>query len=88
MFASHGQENGCKVAEFLPIIDDEEFQRQRLVRYYSRVGFQVIKSRTLWIFPIHLSGVDAGLFMREDIMDALIRNWADLLKFVKERASV
>ena len=38
----HGQENGCKEAEFLAI-DDEDRQHKRLVRYYKTAGFDFIK---------------------------------------------
>jgi hypothetical protein len=84
----HGQENGCKVAEFLSI-DDEEFQHKRLVRYYRRVGFQVIKyvGEDFMDIPDRLIWGGCGTLMREGI-DVLIRKWADLLAVMKERASV
>jgi hypothetical protein len=84
----HGQENGCRVAEFLAI-DDEEFQHKRLVRYYRRVGFQVIKyvGEDFMDIPDRLIWGGCGTLMREDL-DVLIRKWADLLALMKERASV
>lgn len=83
----HGQQNGCKAAEFLAI-DDEEFQHKRLVRYYRRVGFQVIKyvGEDFMDIPDRLVWGGCGTLMREDI-DVLIRKWADLIALMKERAS-
>ncbi len=37
-----GLDNGCHIAEFLAI-DDEDHQHSRLVRHYKRLGLQVVR---------------------------------------------
>ena len=81
------QEKGCTIAEFLAI-DDEDFQHKRLVRYYRRVGFQVVKyvGEEVQDIPDRLVWGGCGTLMKEDI-SVLIRMWAGLLALMKERAS-
>jgi hypothetical protein len=82
-----GLENGCNMAEFLAI-DDEEFQHKRLVRYYKRVGFNVVKyvGEGFKDVPDRLIWGGCGTLMKEEI-DILIRKWADLLSLMKQRSS-
>jgi len=81
------QEKGCTIAEFLAI-DDEDFQHKRLVRYYRRVGFQVVKyvGEEVQDIPDRLVWGGCGTLMKEDI-SVLIRKWAGLLALMKQRAS-
>ena len=84
-FQLPGQEKGCSVAEFLAI-DDEEFQHKRLVRYYRRVGFQIIKyvGEDLKDVPDRLVWGGCGTLMREDI-PVLVQKWANLMTLMKTR---
>jgi hypothetical protein len=81
------QEKGCTNAEFLAI-DDEEFQHKRLVRYYQRVGFKVIKyvGEDMQDIPARMIWGGCGTLMREDI-SVLIQKWAGLLGLMVERTS-
>jgi hypothetical protein len=81
----HGKEKGCDVAEFLAI-DDEEFQHKRLVRYYTRVGFRVVRyvGEDITNVPDRLVWGGCGTLMKEDI-DVLLRKWANLLELMKTR---
>lgn len=83
----HAMEKGCRKAEFLAI-NDEEFQHKRLVRYYKRVGFKVVKyvGEDVKNIPDRLIWGGCGTLMEEDV-GVLIRKWADLLSLMKERAS-
>jgi len=81
----HGKENGRTIAEFLAI-DDEDFQHKRLVRYYKRVGFQVVKyvGEDIRDIPDRLVWGGCGTLMKEDI-DVLMQKWAKLLELMKSR---
>ena len=81
------QEKGCSIAEFLAI-DDEEFQHKRLVRYYRRVGFKVVKyvGDDVQNIPDRLIWGGCGTLMKEDV-DVLIQKWANTLALMKERTS-
>jgi hypothetical protein len=81
------KEKGCSIAEFLAI-DDEEFQHKRLVRYYKRVGFQVVKyvGDDLQDVPARMVWGGCGTLMKEEI-DVLIQKWARLLTLMDERAN-
>mmetsp|Transcript_20255 Transcript_20255/g.46911 ORF Transcript_20255/g.46911 Transcript_20255/m.46911 type:complete len:155 (+) Transcript_20255:385-849(+) len=75
----HGKSKGCKVAEFLAI-DDSEKQHRRLVSYYRRGGFKVIKyvGDGAGDIPDRLVWGGRGTLMREDI-DTLLQIWTRLL---------
>lgn len=81
----HGQNNGCQVAEFLAI-DDEAFQHKRLVRYYKRVGFRVVKyvGDGITDIPDRLVWGGCGTLMKEDI-DVLMLKWVNLMELMKSR---
>lgn len=81
----YGKQKGCDVAEFLAI-NDEPFQHKRLVRYYKRVGFRVVKyvGDGITDIPDRLVWGGCGTLMREDI-DVLIRKWANLMDLMKTR---
>lgn len=81
----YGKEKGCNSSEFLAI-DDEEFQHKRLVRYYTRVGFRVVKyvGDDITDVPARLVWGGCGTLMKEDI-DVLLRKWANLLEVMKTR---
>ena len=86
LFETTAKEKGCQVAEFLAI-DDEPFQHKRLVRYYRRVGFQVIKyvGEDFKDIPDRLVWGGCGTLMREDV-DILLSKWSGLLTLMKDRA--
>eukprot|EP00978_Attheya_sp_CCMP212_P031458 scaffold119023_cov52-Attheya_sp.AAC.3 len=69
-----GQENNCQEAEFLAI-DDEEYQHKRLVRYYSRAGFNIIKyvGDDIWDVPDRLVWGGCGTLMRQTVPNLLDR---------------
>ena len=73
----YGKENGCQMAEFLAI-DDESFQHKRLVRYYKRVGFRVVKyvGDGITDIPDRLVWGGCGTLMEAEI-DVLMRKWAN-----------
>lgn len=81
----YGKENGCQMAEFLAI-DDESFQHKRLVRYYKRVGFRVVKyvGDGITDIPDRLVWGGCGTLMEEEI-DVLMRKWANLMELMKSR---
>lgn len=81
----HGKENGRSVAEFLAI-DDEDFQHKRLVRYYKRVGFQVVKyvGEDFRDIPDRLIWGGCGTLMKEDIY-VLMNKWVKLLDLMRSR---
>lgn len=83
----YGREQKCTVGEFLAI-NDEEFQHKRLVRYYRRVGFQVVKyvGDDFRDIPDRLIWGGCGTLMREDV-DVLLGKWARLLTLMKDRAT-
>jgi len=82
----HGQEQGCSVAEFLAI-DDEDFQHRRLVRYYQQAGFKIVKyvGDDFQDIPDRLVWGGCGTLMRED-MKILLGKWSRLLVTIKQRA--
>jgi hypothetical protein len=82
----HGDDQGCKTAEFLAI-DDEEFQHKRLVRYYQQVGFRIIKyvGDDFRDIPDRMVWGGCGTLMRED-MNILSQKWTRLLQTMKKRA--
>lgn len=71
----HGKENGYRIGEFLAI-DDEENQHRKLVQYYKRSGFKIIKyvGEGLGDIPDRLVWGGCGTLMREDI-DTLLERW-------------
>lgn len=73
---AHGLENGCSMAEFLAI-DDEERQHKRLVRYYKRLGLNVIRyvGEDFKSIPDRLVWGGAGTLMSESIM-TLLEKWS------------
>ncbi|CAB9504781.1 expressed unknown protein [Seminavis robusta] len=75
----HGAEQGCKIAEFLAI-DDEDFQHRRLVRFYSRSGFEVIKyiGDDFQDIPARMVWGGCGTLMRANI-DDLLPLWTQIL---------
>lgn len=83
----HGRENGYSVGEFLAI-DDEESQHRKLVRYYARSGFKIIKyvGDDFKDIPDRLIWGGCGTLMREDI-STLLLNWTRLLEKAKSQAS-
>ena len=74
-----GIEKGCTVAEFLAI-DDENFQHRRLVRYYSRAGFEIIKyvGDDFQDIPARMVWGGCGTLMRAKI-DDLLPLWTQIL---------
>lgn len=72
---SHGKKNGYTIAEFLAI-DDEEKQHRKLVQYYRRSGFKIIKyvGDGPGDIPDRLVWGGRGTLMREEI-DTLLKSW-------------
>mmetsp|Transcript_4337 Transcript_4337/g.7579 ORF Transcript_4337/g.7579 Transcript_4337/m.7579 type:complete len:253 (-) Transcript_4337:11-769(-) len=72
-------EEGCTTAEFLAI-DDEEYQHKRLVRYYQRSGFKVIRyvGEDISNIPDRLIWGGCGTLMREDVL-ILLGKWTKWL---------
>jgi hypothetical protein len=77
----HGKENGYTTGEFLAI-DDEEKQHRKLVQYYKRSGFKIIKyvGEGFSDIPDRLVWGGRGTLMREEI-DVLLESWTRV--FVK-----
>ena len=77
----HGRDGGgrCKTAEFLAI-DDGERQHERLVRYYRRSGFKVIKyvGDGPGDIPDRLIWGGRGTLMREEV-GTLLESWTGYL---------
>lgn len=82
----HGKENGCTVGEFLAI-DDEEKQHRKLVQYYARSGFKIIKyvGDDFRDIPDRLVWGGCGTLMREEV-DTLLQNWTVLLERARNKA--
>jgi len=80
----HGQTSGCTKAEFLAI-DDEPFQHKRLVRFFRRAGFRVIRyvGEDLKNVPDRMVWGGCGTLMNRDI-EGLLGEWACIL-FRKEK---
>ena len=83
----HGKSKGCVRAEFLAI-DDAPKQHRRLVKYYKRVGFQVVKyvGDDWKDIPDRLIWGGCGTLMTEEI-DVLLTKWSKLIRLMKERSS-
>lgn len=75
----HGYDKGCSIAEFLAI-DDEAFQHKRLVRFFKRAGFNVIKyvGDDLASVPDRLVWGGCGTLMNEEI-EKLLLSWTKTL---------
>jgi hypothetical protein len=71
----HGKSNGYTVGEFLAI-DDEDKQHRKLVQYYKRSGFKIIKyvGDGAGDIPDRLVWGGRGTLMRESI-DTLLTSW-------------
>jgi hypothetical protein len=80
-----GRDKGKTVGEFLAI-DDEERQHRKLVRYYERSGFQVIKyvGDDFMDIPDRMIWGGCGTLMRQDI-DILLRRWTTILQNTTQR---
>lgn len=76
----HGQEQGCHVAEFLAI-HDEDVQHKKLVKLYSATGFDVIKyvGDDFRDIPDRLVWGGCGTLLRKDI-PFLLNKWTQLLE--------
>ena len=83
--SSLGLENGCEMAEFLAI-DDEEKQHKRLVRYYRQVGFQVVKyvGDGFQDIPDRLIWGGAGTLMNGSV-DIFCQKWTALMQSLQQR---
>jgi len=83
----HGKSKGCTRAEFLAI-DDAPKQHRRLVKYYRRVGFRVVKYvGDDWNdVPDRLVWGGCGTLMTENI-DVLLEKWSKLIRLMKERSN-
>mmetsp|Transcript_12666 Transcript_12666/g.16534 ORF Transcript_12666/g.16534 Transcript_12666/m.16534 type:complete len:224 (+) Transcript_12666:133-804(+) len=77
---THGLENGCTMAEFLAI-DDENFQHKRLVRHYKRLGLNVVRyvGDDLKSIPDRLIWGGCGTLMEEKIQ-TLMEKWTPTFK--------
>jgi hypothetical protein len=82
-----GRDHGKKVAEFLAI-DDEARQHRKLVRYYERSGFQVIKyvGDGFMDIPDRMIWGGCGTLMRQDI-DTLLERWTTMLINTQRKAA-
>lgn len=78
----HGFDNGCTIAEFLAI-DDEEKQHKRLVRHYQRLGLKVIRyvGEDIINIPDRLIWGGVGTLMNAEISSLLVK-WTPV--FVKD----
>jgi len=76
----HGQNQNCSVAEFLAI-DDEAFQHKRLVRFFKRAGFKVVRyvGEELKDVPDRLVWGGCGTLMTQDI-STLLDRWSKVLQ--------
>lgn len=76
----HGQGEGCGVAEFLAI-DDEDFQHKRLVRYYTSSGFDVIRyvGNDFRDIPDRMVWGGCGTLLRQEI-PLLLEKWTQRLE--------
>jgi len=80
-----GKDKGCRIAEFLAI-DDMEFQHKRLVRYYKRVGFKVVKyvGEDIRDIPDRLIWGGCGTLMKEDV-STLMEKWSKTMTLMQSR---
>ena len=76
----HGQEQGCHVAEFLAI-DDQELQHKRLVRFYKHAGFALVKyvGDGFMDIPDRMVWGGCGTLLRQDI-PVLLESWTRLME--------
>ena len=79
MSVLHGKKSGCGKAEFLAI-DDEAFQHKRLVRFFSRAGFNRIRyvGDDIANIPDRLVWGGCGTLMNQTI-DNLLILWSKIL---------
>jgi len=75
----HGKANNCEIAEFLAI-DDESFQHKRLVRFFRRAGFRVLRyvGDDLKDIPDRLVWGGCGTLMNRNI-DELLDFWTGII---------
>jgi hypothetical protein len=83
----YGKARGCTTAEFLAI-DDAPKQHKRLVKYYQRVGFRIVKyvGDDWKDVPDRLVWGGCGTLMTEDI-DVLLEKWSKLLRLMMDRSA-
>lgn len=76
----YGRDNGYTVGEFLAI-DDEERQHRKLVEFYKRSGFEIVRyvGDGIGDIPDRMLWGGCGTLMRQDI-DILLQRWTLLLK--------
>jgi hypothetical protein len=76
----YGRDNGYTVGEFLAI-DDEERQHRKLVEFYKRSGFEIVRyvGDGIRDIPDRMLWGGCGTLMRQDI-DILLQRWTLLLK--------
>jgi len=76
----HGKNNGYYQAEFLAI-DDNEKQHKKLVNYYARSGFKIIKyvGDDFRDIPARMVWGGCGTLMRADI-DEVLQSWTVILE--------
>jgi len=82
----HGQRQNCQQAEFLAI-DDRPEQHRKLVQYYKRSGFEIIKyvGDDFQDIPDRLVWGGCGTLMRQDVA-TLVQSWSETL--TKSRAKL
>lgn len=82
----HGKTNGYTTAEFLAI-DDEENQHRKLVQFYKRSGFEIIKyvGDDFSNIPDRLIWGGRGTLMREKI-DTLLKSWTTTLQRAQKKS--
>jgi len=75
----YGKDNGYTQGEFLAI-DDEEKQHRKLVQFYRRSGFEIIRyvGDGIGDIPDRMLWGGCGTLMRQDI-DVLLQRWTLLL---------
>lgn len=75
----YGKDNGFTEGEFLAI-DDEEKQHRKLVQYYKRSGFEIIRyvGDGVRDIPDRMLWGGCGTLMRQDI-DVLLQQWTQWL---------
>jgi len=83
LHATEASNGPREIAEFLAI-DDEDFQHKRLVRYYKRAGFTVVKyvGEDVGSIPDRLVWGGCGTLMNADI-PVLMGKWTTLMKKMK-----
>lgn len=83
LHATEASNGPREIAEFLAI-DDEDFQHRRLVKYYKRAGFTVVKyvGEDVGSIPDRLVWGGCGTLMNADI-PVLMGKWTRLMKKMK-----